>query len=135
MIGSGQFGSPWVRRQRANVRRPLIHCGTTAGGQLPVWAHCSSCCCSAVSPVFGIRCWQASWAAWYCEVLIPNCRASPLGTCPLRWGSGKFRTPWLRMQAEYATADAEVDDPRALGEDDADPPLATLGPAELRVQA
>jgi len=39
------------------------------------------------------------------------------------------------MQAEYATADAGVDDPPAPGDDDADPPLATLGPAELPVQA
>jgi hypothetical protein len=39
------------------------------------------------------------------------------------------------MQAEYATADAEADDPAARGVDDADPSLATLGPAELPVQA
>src|SRR5579864_8640215 len=66
-----------------------------------------------IDPPVGTKCWQDRWATWNWDVVTPNDCASPFGRLPLLSGSGKFGTPWARMQAEYATADAEVDDPPA----------------------
>src|ERR1700727_618271 len=114
VVGSGKFGTPWERMHRASFRSAVSICCTRAGGQSLACMHSCSCCWS--DPPVGNRCWQACWAAWYWEVLTPNCWASPLGSCPLLWASGKFGTPWERMQAEEATADGELADPPAPGE-------------------
>jgi hypothetical protein len=108
-MGSGQFGSPWERRHWANVRRPAIQCCTTAWEQSPAVAHCVSWPCSWFDPVIGIRSSQLLRAPSSRDVLTPSCCASPFGICPLPVGSGKFGTPWVRMQAEYATAEGGLE--------------------------
>ncbi|HTA02222.1 MAG TPA: hypothetical protein VK802_17705 [Streptosporangiaceae bacterium] len=51
-------------------------------------------------PLVGYRSWQAVWAAWSWELLTPRCCELAFGTPPLLGGSGKFGTPWERMQWE-----------------------------------
>jgi hypothetical protein len=85
VLGSGQFDTPWERMHWANPRMPLIICCISA------WL---------TSPLFGSRCAQAVCAVWYWELLTPSCCAVTFGISPLPLGSGKFGTPWERMQAE-----------------------------------
>jgi hypothetical protein len=99
MVGSGQFGTPWERMHWANLSPALSICCTKARGQSPVVTHCWACCWND-PPVTGSRCWQARWVAWSWELLTPICCALAFGTCPLLVGSGKFGTPWERMQWE-----------------------------------
>ncbi len=56
-------------------------------------------------------------AAWYWERLTPSC--CQLGNLSLLWGSGKFGTPFERMQPAKASS-WEVCDPPALDEPPAD---------------
>jgi hypothetical protein len=98
MVGSGQFGTPLERMHWAKFRMSVIACCTRACGQSPDDTHCPNCWSN--DPVFGSRDWQALWAVWSWELLTPKCCASPFGSAPLLSGSGKFGTPWVRMQAE-----------------------------------
>jgi hypothetical protein len=84
---------------RANIRMPFITRCTMAGGQSPVSSHCMSEARIA-PPSLGYRRWQARWAVWSWEPLTPSCCASAFGTSPLLGGSGKFGTPFERMQWE-----------------------------------
>ena len=43
---------------------------------------------------------SAFWAAWNWELLTPSCCGVTFGNAPLLLGSGKFGTPWERMQRE-----------------------------------
>src|SRR6266567_6548894 len=99
MDGSGQPGTPCEHMHRGNLRMPFITRCTMACGQTPVSSHCTSEAVSA-PPLLGYRCWQAVWAAWSWELLTPSSCALVFGTCPLLVGSGKFGTPWERMQWE-----------------------------------
>jgi hypothetical protein len=54
----------------------------------------------------GSRCTQASSAALSRELLTPSCCA--VGNFPLPDGSGKFATPWERMQPANMRGSAEV---------------------------
>src|ERR1700733_6628859 len=53
-----------------------------------------------------IRCLQAFWAVWTCELpTAPSAlMAAALGIPPLPAGSGKSGTPCERMQEEYASS-------------------------------
>ena len=109
-MGSGQFGTPWDRMQRANVVMSVRICCTTAGeGGTP-------------GPPYGSRCPQACVAAW--KRRLPAASSTWLfGHTPLLSGSGKFGTPSERMQWEKASGweigDWELGEPAALGELDA----------------
>ena len=97
--GVGPVRHPWRRMHTANLRPEVsIRC-TTACGQSPASTHCWACCCND-PPVAGSRRWQALWPAWSWEVLTPSSCALTLGSVPLLSGSGKFGTPWERMQWE-----------------------------------
>src|SRR6266540_5939149 len=94
-------------------------------------------------PPLGSRCAQALWAAWYWELLTPNCSGStlfnPLGNSLLLLASGNFGTPCERMQREWASAFWEFVDPPTLDEppepaDEGLPPLhATASRAKTAV--
>ena len=100
MVGSGKFGTPWERMHWAYCRPAVNICCTNACGQSPYDSHCWACCRN--DRLLGSRCWQARWAAWYWELLTPSCCGFPavFETAPLLSGSGKFGTPWERMQPE-----------------------------------
>ena len=98
MLGSGQFGTPWERMHRANSARrsaPAAPGLRTVAGL----SHCWSELALSDPPLAGIRCWQALWAAWSWVLLTPSSCAVAFGGTPLV-GSGKFGTPWERMQWE-----------------------------------
>ena len=91
-MGSGQFGTPWERMHRANVRMSLHDC-------------CSSAWVGWLPGPFGSRCMQALWADWNWELLTPSCCRLTLGIAPLLSGSGKFGTPLERMHVANASDD------------------------------
>src|SRR5581483_9589759 len=121
MVGSGQFGMPCARTQRENFRISVSACWTSAAGQSPASRHCRNESALSAPPVLGSSCWQAARAARSWESLTPNVAASPLERFPLLSGSGKLGTPCARMQVEYASVEAAVDDPLDCALRDGDP--------------
>ena len=87
IVGSGQFGTPWLRMHWANFLPSVSACCTTACGQSPVSRHCVSEAVNVVS-LLGSRCRQAVRAAWNWELLTPKACALPFGRLPLKLGSG-----------------------------------------------
>jgi hypothetical protein len=101
--GSGKFGTPRERMQRAKGSMPRSRSGTSAAGN---WSS---------SPT-GSKRWQAFSAAASWELLTCSCCA--LGNFALlapAWGSGKSGTPCERTQRVKATSRAFADPP-ASGE-------------------
>jgi hypothetical protein len=84
--GSGKSLMPWLRIHRENL------------------SACARTCCCWVAETVGHRDLQACCAAWSWESPTPTCWRLSFGTSPPRVGSGKFGTPWERMQREKATA-------------------------------
>jgi hypothetical protein len=115
-VGPGQFATPCERMHRANFTMSLPICCTTAGlGGTP-------------GPPSGSRGPQARVAAWN-SGLVATSSTWLFGHTPLLLGSGKFGTPWRRMQWEKASAcsadepdEFELDEPDEL--DDAGGVLA-----------
>lgn len=84
--GSGKFVMPWLRMHWENLSA----------------RDASRRCCS--TDAVGSKCWQALWAAWYRELLAASWLRVTLLKTPLLLGSGKFGTPFERMQWEKASA-------------------------------
>ena len=90
LVGSGKFGNPWVRRQRANARNAAICAGLCAAvGRLPS----------------GSRCWQVVAADWNRgdRVSVEFGLMAGLISCGEVVGSGRLVTPWERMQSAKLT--------------------------------
>jgi hypothetical protein len=87
--GSGKFGTPWARTQRANSRAVAVTCNCSAS--------------LGARPPFGSKRRQELCAAWYCELLTPSCCRLFFGGIPLLSGSGNLGTPFERMQLEKAS--------------------------------
>ena len=99
LLGSGKLGSPCERMQRATLTSAAILSGD------PV-----------VGCPLGASALHAWLAARYAGLLVLKLWGRSIPIPPLVEGSGKFGTPWLRMQREYAKYWAsslleEADDP------------------------
>jgi hypothetical protein len=55
------------------------------------------------APPPGSRCLQDLWANWNAGALVLTPEFAAIESAPEELGSGKFDTPWARMQPENAT--------------------------------
>jgi hypothetical protein len=89
LVGSGQFGTPWLRMHAANITIPFRICCHWAG--FGPW------------PLLGSSWPQVFWAAGNWGLLSAIC-FELAGKLPLPLGSGQFGTPCERMQREKASS-------------------------------